>query len=544
MRSRALPALAALSSILVAGCTLAPRYQRPAAPVQADWPAVAPPATTAPGGAAAPSSSVPASELGWRDVFGDPRLQALVALALRENRDLRVAALNVQLAQAQYAIQRSALLPTVEASASATRSRTPADLSLTGSPTTGTVYTVGVGLASYELDLFGRVRSLKDQALEQYLATEEAHRSAHLALIAEVATQYLATRALDDQVTLARQTLATVQESLELAKRTFAAGKTSELDLRTAEAQVETALFNLSAVQQQRAQAENALVLLVGGPIPSDLPVPMPLDAQSVVADLPPGLPSDLLQRRPDILAAEHALRGANASIGAARAAFFPSISLTAFGGTSSTELSHLFGSGSGMWSFAPRIDLPIFTGGRNKANLDAARVRKSIEVASYEKAIQGAFREVADGLEARARLDEQLEFQSKRVEAEQRRYDISELRYRKGVDSYLNVLTAQRDLYGAQQQLIQTRLARLGNAIELYRALGGGWLEKGTASPARSDAPAATPARITPASATPADGPARAPAATASTVVPATTATPAAAPAPAAEPVTEPATR
>lgn len=474
-----------LAPILASGCTLAPRYQRPAAPVSSEYPA-----TTSTAGA----TGAAAADLGWRDVFGDPRLQALVTLALRENRDLRVAALNVQLAQAQYAIQRSALLPSVDASASGTRSRTPADLSATGAATTGNVYSVGVGLTAFELDLFGRIRSLKNQALEQYLSTEEAHRSAHLALVAEVATQYLATRALDDQVALARQTLGTVQESLDLARRTFEAGKTSELDFRTAESQVETARFNLSAYLMARAQAENALVLLVGGPIPVDLPAGTPLEAQPLVADLPAGVPSDLLQRRPDILGAEHDLLAANASIGAARAAFFPSISLTAFGGVASTDLSGLFSSGSGTWSFAPRIDLPIFTGGRNKANLDASQVRKSIQVARYEQAIQVAFREVADALEARARIDEQLASQTKRVEAEQRRYDISELRYRKGVDSYLNVLTAQRDLYGAQQQLIQTRLARLANAIGLYRALGGGWLERGAAAAVRSVPPATEP--------------------------------------------------
>lgn len=507
MRSRRSAALAALLVVVVAsGCTLAPRYQRPAAPVASGWPIDA-------ASAGAPAEAGPAAaDLGWREVFGDARLQALVALALRENRDLRVAALNVELARAQYGIQRSALLPTVGASGDLTRSRTPEDLSPTGRPTTGSVYSVGVGLTAFEIDLFGRVRSLKNEALQQYLATEEAHRSAHLALVSEVATQYLATRALDDQLVLARQTLETVQASLELARRTFEAGRTSELDLRTAEAQVETARFNLSAVQQQRAQAENALVLLVGGPFPADLPQATPLQAQPPVAELPAGLPSDLLQRRPDLLAAEHELRAANASIGAARAAFFPSIRLTGFGGTASTELSHLFTSGSGAWSFAPSIDLPIFTGGRNKANLDAATVRKSIQVARYERAIQGAFREVADALEARARLDEQVAAQGKRVDAEQRRYDISELRYRKGVDSYLNVLTAQRDLYGAQQQLIQSRLARLANGIGLYRALGGGWLEKGEAAAASSAAPA--PAAPADAPVAPKDAPAIAPAA------------------------------
>ncbi|ACL63902.1 RND efflux system, outer membrane lipoprotein, NodT family [Anaeromyxobacter dehalogenans 2CP-1] len=468
MRSPGLATLVAASALAVSGCTLAPRYQRPAAPVAAEFPAGA-------GAATGPA----ASDLGWRDVFQDPGLQAVIDQALRENRDLRVAALNVELARAQYGIQRSYLLPTVGATGSGSRARTAKDLSFTGEPSVGNTFSAGVGLTSFEIDLFGRVRSLRNQALEQYLSTEEAHRSAHLALVSEVAVQYLASRALQSQVALAEQTLQTVQQSYDLAKRTFEAGRTSELDFRTAEAQVETARVNLSAYQQQLAQAENALVLLAGGPLPKDLPT-APLESQPPVAELPAGLPSDLLQRRPDILSAEHQLKAANASIGAARAAFFPSISLTASVGTASTELSNLFTAGSGTWAFSPRIDLPIFTGGRNKANLDAANVRKQIEIASYEKAIQVAFREVADALVARGRLDEQLEAQTRRVQAEQRRYDISELRYRKGVDSYLNVLTAQRDLYGAQQQLIQTRLTRFSNSIGLYRALGGGWLEHG----------------------------------------------------------------
>jgi multidrug efflux system outer membrane protein len=469
---RSVAAGAAGIALLLAGCSLAPRYQRPAAPVAQEWSAAA-------GAAAGPA----ATDLGWRDVFGDPRLQALVALALENNRDLRVAALNVELTRAQYRIERAERLPAVDASASATRQHQGADVSPTGRDRTTTSYTVGLGVTAFELDLFGRVRSLSDAALEQYLATEEARRSAHLSLVAEVATQYLAARALDDQVALARQTLETVESSLVLTRRRYEAGQTSELDVRTAEAQVQTARFDLSSAQLQRARAEHALVLLVGQPLPADLPAPEPLDAQAFLAELPPGLPSEVLLRRPDILAAEHALRSANAFVGAARAAFFPSISLTAFGGTSSAELSGLFGSGSGLWSFTPRIDLPLFRGGALRASLDAAQVRTSIQVAQYERAIQGAFREVADALVARAALDEQLEAQRARVQAEQRRYELSDLRYRKGVDSYLGVLTAQRDLFAAQQLLIQSRLARLANLVDLYRALGGGWRERSAAA-------------------------------------------------------------
>jgi outer membrane protein, multidrug efflux system len=484
MRDASRAVAAALATTLLAGCSLAPRYRRPEAPVAPDWPAApqprpgeaaeaaAPPATAAAGAAAAP-------DLGWRDVFGDARLQALVALALENNRDLRVAALNVELTRAQYRIQRAEQLPSVVATGSGTRQHLGADVSTTGAAVTATTYTVGVGVTAFELDLFGRVRNLSSAALEQYLATEEARRSAHLSLVAEVASQYLRARALDDQVALARQTLETVRTSLGLTRRNYEGGRTSELDLRTAEAQVETARFNLSAAEQQRAQAENALVLLVGQPLPPDLPEGRRLDAQPPLADVPPGLPSDLLQRRPDILAAEHALRSANANIGAARAAFFPSISLTAFGGTSSSDLGGLFESGSRTWSFTPRINLPIFTGGALRAGLDVANVRKSIQVAEYERAIQVAFREVSDALVARSTLEGQLAAQQARVAAEQRRYELSDLRYRKGVDSYLTVLTAQRDLFGAQQQLIQSRLQRLTNLVDLYRALGGGWLER-----------------------------------------------------------------
>jgi multidrug efflux system outer membrane protein len=464
-------------ALALAGCSLVPAYQRPAAPVAQSFPRASPDvAATAPEGP-------PAADLGWRDVFGDERLQALVALALEDNRDLRVAALNVELTRAQYQIQRAERLPSVAASASSTSQRVPADLSPTGTTTTGTAYALGVGLSAFELDFFGRVRSLSAAALEQYLATEEARRSAHLSLVAAVATQYLAGRALEDEVALARRTLETLDASLALTKRGYESGRTSELDVRTAETQVHTARFNLSSADQQRAQAENALVLLVGEPLPANLPPPLPLDAQRIVTELPAGVPSDVLQRRPDILAAEHALLSANASIGAARAAFFPSISLTAFGGTSSAELSGLFGGGSGAWSFSPRINLPLFSGGALRAGLDVAEVRKSIEVARYERAIQVGFREVADALVARAALEEQLEAERARVEAEERRYHLSDLRYRTGVDSYLTLLTAQRDLFAAQQQLIQSRLARLSNLVDLYRALGGGWRERAVAA-------------------------------------------------------------
>ena len=469
-------ALALAGPAALAGCSLAPRYQRPAAPVADAFPSGPSPAAPA----AAPAAVL--AEAGWRDVFADPRLQALVALALAQNRDLRVAALNAELVRAQFRIQRAAQLPALAATGSGTRQHTPADLSLSGKEGSSSAWSVGAA-ASFELDLFGRVRSLADAALEQYLASEEARRATHLALVSAVADQYLASRAAEEQVALAQATLEAVDASLALTRRAAAAGRVSELDLRTAEAQVETARFNLAAAGQARARAASALALLVGAPLPADLPAPLPLDGAQLVAELPAGVPSEVLVRRPDVLAAEHALKSANAVIGAARAAFFPSISLTGFGGTASASLDGLFGGGSLSWSFSPRVTLPIFAGGALRASLDAAELRTAIEVARYERAVQGAFREVADGLEARGWLDEQLRAQAARVAAEERRFQLSELRYRGGVDSYLTVLTAQRDLYAARQQLIQVRLARLVNLVDLYRSLGGGWSERAGAA-------------------------------------------------------------
>jgi multidrug efflux system outer membrane protein len=471
MGSRAGVLAAAAAVATLSACSLAPKYERPAAPV---------PAAVGMEPTAAATTAGPAAEvLGWRDVFADPRLQAVIALALESNRDLRVAALNVELVQAQYRIVRSQRLPQLDASGAVTRQRVPQDLSSSGRPYVGNTWSVGVGLSAFEIDLFGRVKSLSDAALEQFFSTEEARRSAHLSLVAAVATEYLTERAWDEQVILAQQTLEIVQASLALSHRTFEAGRTNELDLRTAEAQVETAKANLSITRERRAQAANALVFLVGRPLPADLPPPVPLDAQALVAELPAGVPSEVLLRRPDIRSAEHQLLSANALIGAARAAFFPSITLTAFGGTASAQLDGLFNPGSESWSFTPRINLPIFHGGALKANLDASEVRKNIQVAQYERAIQGAFREVADALVTRGEVEEQVRAEAARVQADQRRYELSDLRYRRGVDSYVTVLTAQRDLYASQLILIQARLAKLTNLVDLYRALGGGWHER-----------------------------------------------------------------
>ena len=459
-------AAALVVASLVGGCTMAPKYTRPEAPVAAEYPAQ-------PQNEQGPH----ASEIGWRDVFADERLQALIAMALENNRDLRVAILNVDRARALYRIERSDELPTVNGTANGSVQHLPAGISPLGA---GTIqqYSLGVGVTAFELDLWGRVRSLSDAALEQYLASKEASRAVHLSLIAEVAGAYLSERSLAEQLAVARQTLETVQASYDLTARSAELGRASELDLRTAETQVETARFNVSQSEQRRAQAENALVFLIGRPIPADLPAPQPLETTGFLEELPAGLPSELLERRPDIRQAEHLLLSANANIGAARAAFFPTISLTGSAGLTSRELGSLFGD-TGTWSFAPQITLPIFTGGRLSANLDAAEVGKSIEIARYERSIQNAFREVADALVARDRLVEQLAAQTARVKAEQRRYELSEMRYRAGVDSYITLLSAQRDLYSAQQLLIDTRRAQLTNLAQLYKALGGGWLEQ-----------------------------------------------------------------
>jgi multidrug efflux system outer membrane protein len=472
--SKYLSPIIALFVLALAGCTLAPGYHRPTAAISPVWPPVPEESESRTNAAA----TVPAADIGWREFFRDPRLRRLVELALTNNPDLRVAVLNVEQSRAQYRIQRAALFPEIDATGSGTRQRFPSDLSGTGKPLTSSQYSLSLGTTAYELDLFGRVRSLKAEALENYFATVEARRSAQIALVAEVGNAYLLERAVTEQLAVARQTLTAVRASYELTKRSYEAGVVSELDLRTAEGQVQTARSNVAAYEQQLAEAEHNLVLLVGRPLPKDLPPPQPLNSLDYLSDVPAGLPSDLLQRRPDILAAEHQLKAANAGIGAARAAFFPTITLTASAGTASSQLANLFAPGSGTWLFSPQITLPIFTAGRNFANLDAAKIGKLIEVANYEKAIQTAFREVSDSLAARATVEVQLDAGETLVKAEQRRYELAEARFRQGVDSYLNVLSAQQDLYTAQENLIQFQFSRLSNLINLYQALGGGWRE------------------------------------------------------------------
>jgi len=467
-------------ALALGGCTMIPEYQRPQSPVAENFP----------GDSANVSGD--AADIRWRDFFSDPRLVRLIEIALENNRDFRVAALNIEQAQAQYRIERSGLFPRVDAvgfyarqhgaaNDSSTQTSSPDGGSAAAPPTTGNLLTgeefsLTVGTTAYELDLFGRVRSLNRRALETYFAREEARRSVQLALVAEVATQYLTLREQQEQLALARQTLSAVQQSYDLNKRKLDIGTASELDLQTADTQVQTARVNVVALERLSAQAENLLSFLIGQPLPEDLPDGRSLREQGVLTEIPAGLPSDLLTRRPDILAAEHTLLAANADIGAARAAFFPVIALTGNTGIANIELSQLFTNDAFVWSFAPQISVPIFTGGANTANLDVAKVRKRIEIANYEKTIQVAFREVADGLAGRATYDREIGNREALVAAQQRRYDLTDVRYRNGADSYLAVLLAQQDLYAAQRDLLRSRTERLANLVTLYKALGGGW--------------------------------------------------------------------
>ncbi|MBI5015519.1 MAG: AdeC/AdeK/OprM family multidrug efflux complex outer membrane factor [Deltaproteobacteria bacterium] len=449
------------------GCTMAPVYVRPVAPVPASWPSG--PAYQN------PEAGAPAAvDLPWKEFFVDERLRKLLALALENNRDLGIAALTIERSRAQYQIQRAELLPKVNATGGASAQRVSADLSPTGDAVVSHQYTVGAGLSAYELDLFGRVRSLKDRALERFLATEQARRSVQISLLSEIATRYLTLGTDLERLKLAHETLTAQETSYGLNKRRFELGVSSELDLRQAQTTVETARSDIARYTGQVAQDKNALELLVGARLPSEL-LPTELGAVAAVKDFSPGLPSELLQRRPDIQAAERQLRGASANIGAARAAFFPRITLTTSLGLGSSELSGLFDGGAGMWSFLPQITVPIFDWGTNRANLKVAEVDREILLAQYEKAIQGAFREVADALAVQGTVGDQLAAQEALVEAASVTYKLSDARYRNGVDSYLAVLDSQRALYAAQQNLITVRLSRLSNLVTLYKVLGGG---------------------------------------------------------------------
>ncbi|WP_248750462.1 AdeC/AdeK/OprM family multidrug efflux complex outer membrane factor [Pseudomonas sp. MWU15-20650] len=455
-------------AVALGGCSLIPDYHQPAAPVATQYPQG--PAYAAGTGAV----SQDAARQAWRTLFHDPALQQLIQTALTQNRDLRVAALNVEAYRAQYQIQRADLFPAISANGSGNRQRVPASITRTGKSAITSTYSATLGISSYELDFFGRVRSLSEQAMQEYLATEQAQRSAQLSLVASVANAYLTWRADQELLELTRQTLASYEESLRLTTRSLDEGVASSLDAAQAQTSVESARANLARYERQVAQDRNSLTLLVGTTLPESLPA-RPL-ASDLIAQVPAGLPSDLLQRRPDILQAEYKLKAANANIGAARAAFFPSVSLTANAGASSAQLSSLFKGGSGSWTFQPQINLPIFNAGSLRASLNYAKLQKDIGVAQYEKAIQTAFQEVADGLAARQTYNDQLRAQRDLVRADQTYYDLAQRRYRLGMDSNLVFLDAQRSLFASQQALITDRLAQLVSDVNLYTALGGAW--------------------------------------------------------------------
>jgi len=458
----------ALGAVLSA-CTLAPTYEQPAAPVAAAYEGVD----------TAPANAVPATEIGWKEFFPDPELRDLIGRALLNNRDLRIATLNVEAARAQYRIQRSDLVPSIEAQGSAANQLTPATLSRTGNEELTRVYTAGVGMPAYELDFFGRVRSLRNAALEDFFSVTENRNAAQLSLVSEVANAWLTLIADRELLRLAEETRTSQRQSYDLTKLRFDQGVSGEIELRRSESLWREAEVDIAQQTRRVAVDRNALALLVGEPLPPETgSSAQALESQTHGKELPAGLPADLLVRRPDVRAAEHALRAANADIGAARAAFFPSIQLTGFYGNASDDLSSLFQSGNTSWNFIPQIRIPIFSGGANKAGLDLANVRKSIEIARYEQSIQVAFREVADALVFRSTLEDQLKAQEALTRASESSYKLADMRYRGGVDSYLGSLIAQRDMYDAQRALIVTRLAGAVNLVQLYQALGGGWKE------------------------------------------------------------------
>lgn len=480
--------LAVLVTALLAGCSMIPTYQRPAAPVATDWPTLKGladlPATGSIGASGATGATIAAADIEWQGFFSDPVLRQLIEVALQNNRDLRIAALTIAQARAQFQIRRADQFPSINGAF--TGARQP---NANGNGSISSIYTAGLAVTAYELDFFGRVSSLKEAALAQYLATEEGRKSAQISLVATVANTYLSLLADEELLAITRQTLATREASFKLSQLRFDNGVASELDLRLSQSLTEAARATLAQLVRQRALDENALTLLIGQPITAELALGLSrsksLADASVMLDVPAGLPSDLLTRRPDIRQAEQLLLSSNANIGAARAAFFPRISLTATAGSVSSRLSGLFQSGTWGWTLAPQLLLPIFDAGRNAAGLDAAAAGRDIAIAQYEKSIQTAFREVADALAGRATLGEQLRASQAQAQAEATRFKLSDLRYQNGIASQLDLLDAQRALFAAQQAVVQTRLAQLQSQVTLYKTLGGGWKEAtATAAP------------------------------------------------------------
>ena len=464
------PILLLAAATMLSGCVnLAPPHTRPPLSTAPDYPE---------GFANDVTLGQRATEISWRDFFADPQLAALVSRALERNRDLAIAVARIEEAKGQYRIQDADRLPTVGASADATRSRAFSAFTTPPDPDTANRYSVGVGVTGFELDFWGRVKNLSEAARSQYFATQQAERAFRLSLIRDTASTYFAARGAEEQIVLAEATVTSRREGRRIAKLRLDAGVTSALDYRQSETLLTQAETQLASLKLAKAQADNFLAVLVGGPLPADLPAPLPLVDQSRPPALTAGLPSELLVARPDILQAEEQLRAARANVGAARAAFFPSISLTGNVGFASSSLDSLFGNNGLTWSFGPTISLPIFDFGRNKGNLTVAEARETVAVATYEKTVQSAFREVADALAGRRHLAEQVEAQERGTEATRRIADLARKRYREGVSTYLEVLDAERNLFASEQALIELRRAQVDNLVTLYVALGGGLVE------------------------------------------------------------------
>ncbi|PKN07172.1 MAG: multidrug transporter [Deltaproteobacteria bacterium HGW-Deltaproteobacteria-8] len=454
----------------LAGCSMAPKYERPQPQLPLGWTSGVSDQTPA---------QANATLADWRQVIVDEPMKRVVELALANNRDLRVAALKIEKTQAQYRIARADLLPKINATAGANMSRTPGTLTGTGFPATTRAYSVGLGFSSFELDLFGRIQSLKDAALEEYLATESAHRSVELSLVAEVSMAYMTLAADREQLALAQEILATEQDSYEVIRQRFEFGVANELDLTRAQTTVDTARVQVAKNTAQVTADENLLAVLVGVPLSPELLPAKSLAEVAPLAPVPAGLPSEVLTRRPDVLSAEHQLQSANANIGAARARHFPSIGITGSFGTASNAVNGLFTSGAGAWSFAPQITLPIFQAGAISAGVKVAEADRDILVAQYEKTVQTAFREVSDCLALAASLNSQVQAQGSLAQATGKSYELSGLRYDAGVDGFLSKLDAQRSFATARQNLITVNLSQRNNQLTLYKALGGGWSAK-----------------------------------------------------------------
>jgi multidrug efflux system outer membrane protein len=451
---------------LLGGCNLDPAYHRPGPPVPTGFPQ---------GPSYAPPASGPdAASIGWRSFFTDPDLQAVIETALNNNRDLRVAVANIQSAQGQVGVQRAALFPNVNAGVSETYQQAPNAFVPGGGSLQLRLYSASIGFSNWELDLFGRTRSLTRAAYDQYLADEDNRRAVQVSLIAQTATAWLTYAADKDLLAVAQQTLAAQQASVDLTRARFNGGIASELDVHQAETGLQQARSDIASFTTNLAQARNAIDLLVGAPVPESR-LPKTLSTSAAMGEVQAGLSSQVLLTRPDVLQAEHQLLAANANIGAARAAFFPQISLTANAGQESAGLDKLFASASRTWLFEPSLAAPIFAGGRNVANLKSAKAQRDAAVAQYEKAIQSAFRDVADALARQGTIGEQLDAQQALAKAASQALTLTSARYERGTDPYLNVLIQQRTFYNAQQSLIATALIRLTNTVSLYRALGGG---------------------------------------------------------------------